>query len=88
MFWAIFKRDKNEKIRIIWQNKSWIKTEITENQDKIREQVVKQPSLKDNKNFLQHLLMEIRKQIGKNDSTSMSCYRILEFSNGNLGGYN
>lgn len=64
-FWAIFGFDKNKKICIIWQNKSQTKVEITEDQDNIREQVVEQPSLENNGNFLQNLVIEIRKEIGR-----------------------
>ncbi len=63
MFRAIFGRDKNEEIRVVWQNKSWTKVEITEDWDKIRKQVAKQPSPKDNRNFLQYLVMKIRGQM-------------------------
>ncbi len=64
MFWAIFEIDKHEKICIAWQNKGWTKVEITENWDKIREQVVEQPSPADNGNFPQHLAMKIRGRMG------------------------
>ena len=63
MFWAIFGIDKNEEIRVIWQNKSWTKVETTEDWDKIREQIIEQSSLKNNRNFPRRLVMEIREQM-------------------------
>ena len=51
-FRAIFRINKNQKICVTWQNKSWTKMKITEDWNKIREQVIEQPSLKNNGNFL------------------------------------
>ncbi len=65
MFRIIFGIDKNEEICVTWQNKSWTKIEITEDWDKIREQVVEQYSLEDNRNFLWRLVIKIRGQMGE-----------------------
>ena len=84
-FQVIFRIDKNEEICITWQNKDWTKVETTKDWDKIRKQVIEQPSLENNENFLQCLMMEIRRQMEGDDNTSKFCYRVLEFSCGNLG---
>ena len=60
-FQAIFKIDKNNKICIIWQNKSWTKVETTKDWNKIKGQIVKQFSSKNNENYLWHLLIKIKK---------------------------
>ncbi len=44
MFQVIFGIDKNEEICIVWENKSWTKVETMEDYDKIRAQIVEQPS--------------------------------------------
>ncbi len=64
-FRAMIKIGKNEEICVAWQNKGWTKMKTMEDWDKIREQVVEQPSLEDNRNFPQHLVIEIRGQIGE-----------------------
>ncbi len=51
IFQAIFAIDKNEEIRVVWQKKGWTKVETTEDWDKIKEQVVEQPSPEDNEIF-------------------------------------
>ena len=53
-----------------------------EDWDKIREQVVKQPSPEDNKNFLQRLIIEIRGRMGGDD-----CCKVKKFGCGYLGKY-
>ncbi len=64
-FRVIFGIHKHEKIRVAWQNKCWTKVETTEDWDKIREQVVEQPSPEENGNFPRRLVMKIRRRIGE-----------------------
>lgn len=63
MFRAIFGINKNKEICVVWQNKGQIKVETVEDQNKIRNQVVKQPNPENNKNFPQRLVMELRRQM-------------------------
>ena len=63
-FRGIFGIGKNEEIHVAWQNKGWAKVKTTEDWDKIREQVVEQPSPEDNGNFPRRLVMEIRGRMG------------------------
>lgn len=63
MFQTIFEIDKNNKICVTWQNKGWTKVETMEDWDKIREQIIEQPSPENNENYPQYLIIEIKRQI-------------------------
>ena len=63
-FRATFGLKKIKKVRIAWQNESWTKVIIAKDWEKVKGQVVKQPSLEKNREFLHCLVIEIGGQQG------------------------
>ena len=64
-FRATFGLREVEKVRVAWQNKGWTKLKTAEGSEKIKGQVVKQPSLEENGGFSRRLVMEIEKRQGR-----------------------
>ena len=64
MFRATFGLREMEKVRVAWQNESWTKVTTAEDWEKVKGQVVKQPSPEENGGFLRRLVMEIEGRQG------------------------
>ena len=58
-FRATFGLREMEKVRVAWQNEGWTKVTTAEDWEKVKGQVVKQPSPEENGEFPRHLVMEI-----------------------------
>ena len=61
-FRAIFGLKEMEKVRVVWQNKDWTEVTTTEDWKKVKGQVVKQFSPKENGGFSRNLVIEIEGQ--------------------------
>ena len=61
-FRATFGLREMEKVHVAWQNEGWTKVTTTDDWEKIKGQVVKQPSPKENREFLQCLVIEIERR--------------------------
>lgn len=61
-FRAIFCLNKVEKIRVTWHNKGQANVATTDDWDKIKRQLAKQPNSKINGNFPWRLVIEIQEQ--------------------------
>ena len=57
-FRAAFGLREMEKVRVAWQNEGWTKVTTVEDWEKIKGQVVEQPSLEENGRFLHRLVIE------------------------------
>ena len=64
MFRVTFGLREIEKVRVTWQNKGWTKVTTAEDWEKVKGQVVKQPSPEKNRGFLRRLVMEIEGRQG------------------------
>ena len=53
-----------EKVRVAWQNEGWTKVTTVEDWEKVKSQVVEQPSLEENGGFPRRLVMEIEGRQG------------------------
>lgn len=62
-FKAIFSLKKMKKVYIAWQNKGQTKVITTKKQEKVKDQVIKQLSLKENRGFPYCSVMKIEKQL-------------------------
>lgn len=62
MFKTIFGLREMEKVHVTWQNKAWTKIITAGDWKKVKDQVVKQLSSKENEEFLRCLVIEIERQ--------------------------
>ena len=63
-FRAIFGLREMEKVRVAWQNEGWTKVTTAEDWEKVKGQVVEQPSPEENGGFPRRLVMEIEGRQG------------------------
>ena len=61
-FTATFGFKEIEKVCIAWQNEGWTKVTTAKNWEKVKGQVIKQPSPEENEGFSCCLVMEIEEQ--------------------------
>ena len=63
-FRATFGLREVEKVRVAWQNKGWTKVTTAEDWEKVKGQVVEQPSPEENGGFPRRLVIEIEERQG------------------------
>ena len=63
-FRATFGLREMEKVRVAWQNEGWTKVTTAEDWEKVKGQVVEQPSPEENGGFPRRLVMEIEGRQG------------------------
>ena len=64
-FRATFGLKELDKVCVAWQNKGWTKVITAEDWEKVKGQVVEQPSPEENGGFPRCLVMEIEKRQGR-----------------------